>query len=194
MTLARAVFLDRDGVLIEDVHLIVDPAKVRVLPGVVDALTRLKSAGFKLVVVTNQTVVARGLATEADVAHLNRHMAGLLTTQGAPALDAIHVCPHHPKASLPQYRQACECRKPAPGMLVRAARELGVALSLSYLVGDRLTDIAAGARAGCRTALVETGRHVDAPIESAEPVDPSLRPDHVCRDLAAAADWILGDA
>lgn len=191
---ARAVFLDRDGVLIEDVHLITELSRVQVLPGVAQGLAQLKAAGFRLVVVTNQTVVARGMATEAEVDRLNAHMAAMIAAQGGPPLDRIEVCPHHPKASVEAYRLACDCRKPATGLLRRASAALGLDPSRSFLIGDRITDIVAGARAGCRTVLVQTGRHTDAPIETAEPLDTGVQPDLVCRDFRAAADWILANA
>jgi D-glycero-D-manno-heptose 1,7-bisphosphate phosphatase len=121
-------------------------------------------------------------------------MATLIAAQGGPAFDRIEVCPHHPRALIEAYRQVCDCRKPATGMLRRSALALGVELTRSFLVGDRITDIVAGARAGCRTVMVETGRHADAPIETAEPLDPSICADHLCCDLAMAADWILANA
>jgi D-glycero-D-manno-heptose 1,7-bisphosphate phosphatase len=126
------------------------------------------------------------------VRRLNQQLEGMLVAAGAPRLDGWYCCPHHPSATLPVYRVDCACRKPRPGMLLQAARELSLDLGASFMVGDRLTDVAAGFRAGCHTVLVETGRHTAPPIETAEPVDPGLRPDAVCADLAAAADWILG--
>ncbi len=187
----RAVFLDRDGVLVEDTHLLTRAEELRVLPGVAEGLRRLGSAGFALVVVTNQAVVARGLVTERDIDGIHRHLEQLLREAGAPGIDGWFVCPHHPDATLEAYRVACDCRKPAPGLLLRAARELALDLERSFLVGDRPTDIAAGRRAGCRTVLVQTGMHDRPPIRTVEPLDPAIRPDHVCADLPAAADWIL---
>jgi len=187
----RAVLLDRDGVLVEDAHLLTRPEQIVVLPGVPQALRALDEAGFKLIVVSNQTVVARGLASEAEVRAVNSHLETLLQRAGAPRLAGFYVCPHHPNATLPQYRADCQCRKPRPGLFLQAAREHDIVLPRSFAVGDRITDIIAGAKAGCRTVLVRTGRHADAPIESPEAVDPSARPDHVCATLAAAAGWIV---
>lgn len=183
----RAVFLDRDGVLIEDVHLLTRPEEIRVLPRVGAALQRLRKADFLLIVVSNQTVVSRGLATEEQVAAINSRICELL---GTP-LDAIYICPHHPNATLAQYRQACECRKPRAGLFFRAAQEHGISLRHSFAVGDRITDIAAGARAGCRTVLVQTGRHTAPPIETVDPLDSGLRPDCTCDSMYEAAEWIL---
>ena len=187
----RAVFLDRDGVLIEDVDLLTQTAQVRPLPGVAAALQRLKAAGFLLIVVSNQTVVARGLSTEREVEEINREVARRLAEQGAPPLDAFYFCPHHPKATLVAYRKDCDCRKPRPGMLRQAAADFNIVLSASFMVGDRITDVAAGAAAGCRTVLTQTGQHATPAIETSEPLDPSLRPDWTCANLTAAAEWIL---
>lgn len=189
--MSRAVFLDRDGVLIEDVHLLTRPEQVVIPPGVPAALRALGEAGFKLIVVSNQPVVARGLVSEADVRAVNAHMESLLRGAGAPPLDGVYVCPHHPNATLPAYRLDCDCRKPRPGLFRRAAAEWGLDLGASFAVGDRITDIIAGARAGCRTVLVQTGRHEEKPIETSEPLDTSIQPDHRCADLAAAAEWML---
>ena len=189
-----AVFLDRDGVLVEDVHLLTRADQLRVLPGVPEALRTLRAAGFSLAVVTNQTVVARGLATEADVDHVHAELNRLLLAAQAPEIERFYTCPHHPAASVPAYRIACTCRKPAPGLILRAARELQLNPHASFTIGDRLTDIQAGARAGTRTVLVQTGRHRDPAIETSEPLDPTLRPDRICTDLPAAAAWILSVA
>jgi D-glycero-D-manno-heptose 1,7-bisphosphate phosphatase len=192
-----AVFLDRDGVLIEDRGLLVAPAGIHVLPGVPAALRRLKAAGFFLAVVSNQAVVARGLITLSDLDALNARILGLLEAAGAPSLDAAYFCPHHPEAALPEYRVICDCRKPRPGSLLRAAREHGLDLAASFMVGDRMTDITAGMAAGCRTVLVETGQHAAPPIVTAGtvPAKPqtACRPDHTCADLPAAAEWILSE-
>lgn len=186
-----AVFLDRDGVLVEDLGLLSRPEELRVLPGVPAALTRLRQAGFVLVVITNQPVVARGLAKESDVQAVHHSLEASLLAAGAPRIDAWYYCPHHPKAEVLAYRVICDCRKPRAGMLRQAARDLGLDLAASYMVGDRITDVAAGASAGCRTVLVETGKHTAAPITLVEPLDPNLAPDQVCTDLPAATDWIL---
>jgi D-glycero-D-manno-heptose 1,7-bisphosphate phosphatase len=187
----RSVFLDRDGVLIEDVDLLVHPDQVRLLDGVAPALRRLRSTGFRLLMVTNQTVVARGLATLEQVAAVHREIDRMLIAANGPALDGSYICPHHPHATLPDYRAECDCRKPRPGLLLRAAHEYELDLSASFLVGDRVTDVAAGAAAGCRTVLVRTGRHAAPRIVTLEPLDPDLAPDHECERLAEAADYIL---
>jgi D-glycero-D-manno-heptose 1,7-bisphosphate phosphatase len=184
------VFLDRDGVLVEDVGLPVRRADLRILPGVPEALARLKSAGFALVVVSNQTVVARGLLDEAGARDLQADLERRLVAAGAPPLDGFYFCPHHPSATDPAYRTDCGCRKPRPGLVLAAAQALRLDPGRSFLVGDRPSDLAAGERAGCRVVWVQTGRHLEPPIESPDfPPEPP-RADHICAGLAEAAAWI----
>lgn len=187
----RAVFLDRDGVLVRDVHLLVSPENIEILPGVPDALAQLHQAGFKLLVVSNQPVVARGSLDEAGVRQLQTLIEERIRLAGGPALDGFYFCPHHPKATGPAYRVICDCRKPRPLLLQQAARDHQVALTSSFMVGDRITDVIAGATAGCQTVQVETGMHLAPPIETGQPLDSSVKPGHVCADLSAAARWIL---
>jgi len=189
--MSTAIFLDRDGVLIEDVDLLTNPDDIRILEGVPQALRSLKEAGFRLIVISNQTVVARGLVTEQEVYAIHAKVECLLDQTGAPRLDGFYFCPHHPNATLPAYRIACECRKPRPGLLLQAAREHNLNLVASFIVGDRITDIIAGASVGCRTVLVQTGKHQAPPIETVEPLDRSIQPDHTCANLGEAARWIL---
>jgi D-glycero-D-manno-heptose 1,7-bisphosphate phosphatase len=191
MTMKAAIFLDRDGVLIEDTDLLTDVRAMRLLPGVPEALQRLKAAGFLLLTVSNQTVVARGMLTEQEVAALNTELEQQLARVGGARFDGHYFCPHHPRATLPAYRRICDCRKPRPGLLLRAARAHDLDLRASFMVGDRLTDIHAGARAGCRTILVLCGRHAAPPIETVDTLDPAVQPDHTCADLSHAADWII---
>ncbi len=191
LPLRKAVFLDRDGVLVDDQGFLVRAEQIRLLEGVPAALRKLKSADMFLAVVSNQAAVARGLISENELAGLNRAILERIERSGGPALDAVYYCPHHPEAMLPEYRLACPCRKPRPGMIIRAAAEHGLDLQASFLVGDRMSDIAAGSAAGCRTVLVTCGRHDAPPIVTVDPLDPACRPDHTCLDLQAAATWIL---
>ncbi len=186
-----AVFLDRDGVLVEDRNLLVRAEDLRVLAGVGDALGRLKAAGFRLIVISNQAVVARGMITEAGVVEIHRELSRLLELAGAPALDGLYFCPHHPQATLPEYRVECDCRKPRHGSLLRAAREHNLDLAASFMVGDRITDVICGHRAGCRTVLLQSPANAALPIVTLEAIDASIRPDYICPDLKTAADWIL---
>ena len=187
---ARCVFLDRDGVLIRDIHLLTRPDQIEILPGVPEALARLASVGFQLVVVSNQAVVARGLCGTTEVALVHDYLAGQLAAEGA-RIDAWYFCPHHPEATLAEYRTVCNCRKPEPGMLQAAARERQLDLSTSFLVGDRPTDVVAGQAAGCRAVFVQTGRHLSPAIRTTRPLPEIVKPEHTCADLSAAADWIL---
>jgi D-glycero-D-manno-heptose 1,7-bisphosphate phosphatase len=185
-----AVFLDRDGVLMRDVHQVTRPDEIDLYPYAAMCVAELRQAGFTLVVVTNQPVVAKGLASEADIDAVHAH----LQNQLGGAIDKYLFCPHHPNATLPAYRVVCVCRKPRAGMLEAAARELDIDLARSFMIGDRPSDVAAGRRAGCRTVLVETGMHTAPPIEAPEGDAVDMTPDHVCADLRAATAWVLARA
>jgi D-glycero-D-manno-heptose 1,7-bisphosphate phosphatase len=194
MTRAKAVFLDRDGVLLVDNGYLVDASQIQILPRVPKALTLLKSAGYLLVLVTNQAVVARGLLSEGQLKDIHSELQEMLMRSQSPRLDAIYACPHHPKATDPVYRQICECRKPSPGMLLDALRVFNIDPSQSFMIGDRGSDILAGKGAGCKTVQVLCGRHLDAPIEQGkgrESTDSSPSADHICSDLYGAALWII---
>jgi D-glycero-D-manno-heptose 1,7-bisphosphate phosphatase len=186
-----ALFLDRDGVIVEDVAAVVNPAALRLLEGAPEAIRRAKEAGLAVVVVTNQPIVARGLASEDDVLTVHSALDSLLRARGAE-IDAFFFCPHHPRATVDRYRVACKCRKPRPGMLRRAASELNVDLRASVMVGDRISDVEAGARAGCRTILVETGMHTAPAIESLDG-EMTSKPNFVARNLGEAVAWVLED-
>lgn len=187
----RAVFLDRDGVLIADVHLLVGDEQIRLLPGTAQAVGDLKNAGFKVVVVSNQTVISRGLASESQVDVVNACIDQQIRAVVSLGFDGIYYCPHHPHATLPKYRVTCECRKPRAGMLLQAARELDIDLTASYMVGDRISDIIAGRRAGCRVAQVRSWASDERSIVFSEPVDVPIEPDFVGPDLPTVAAWIL---
>jgi D-glycero-D-manno-heptose 1,7-bisphosphate phosphatase len=177
-----AAFIDRDGVINAELNYVSRPEDFHLLPGAVEGLLLLAAQGFLLVVVTNQAGIAKGLYDEAAYERLTRHMRALLQTQGVQ-LAGVYHCPHHPNGTVTGYAIECDCRKPAPGMLRRAAAELGLDLTRSVLVGDKPSDTAAGRAAGVRcTVLVESGHAL--PDNSAQCAD------HLCADLAAAADWI----
>jgi D-glycero-D-manno-heptose 1,7-bisphosphate phosphatase len=183
--LRPALFLDRDGVVIREVDLLTRTGQVMLLEGVPEAIERAQRAGWAVVVVSNQTVVARGLCSEADVREIHREIEDRLVEAGCRALDGWYFCPHHPDADVPAYRDTCACRKPRPGMLEQAAKALGLDLEVSVMIGDRLSDIAAGRAAGCETILVRCGAHAAPPIVGMESSD-IVRPTFECRDLAAA--------
>jgi len=151
-----AVFLDRDGVILEESGHPGDPDRAVMVPGAAEAVRRLHEAGLLVIVVTNQSGVARGEYPESAVDAVHRRIDELLAAEGA-RVDAFYYCPHHPTEGKAPYRVACDCRKPRPGMLLRAADDWGIDLSASFLIGDKLSDLEAGASVGCRTILVETG-------------------------------------
>jgi histidinol-phosphate phosphatase family protein len=183
----RAVFLDKDGTLIEDVPYNVDPARIRLAAGVAEGLPRLHVSGFRLIVISNQSGVARGLFTEEALAAVRDRLRQLLADLGVP-LDGFLYCPHHPEGIVPRYAVACDCRKPGPGLILAAAREHGIALEQSWFIGDILDDVEAGRRAGCRTALIDNGN------ETEWKRSPLRWPDIVAGDMAEAARLIATDA
>lgn len=158
-----AVFLDRDGTLVEEVAYLHDPGLVRLVPGAAAALRSLAAAGFALVVVTNQGGVAHGYYGEDAVGRVHQRLAELLGGGGV-TLDGIWYCPHHPQGSVARFARACACRKPAPGMLTAAARRLGLDLTASYLVGNDPVDVGAARAAGAKPLLVTTGQAAGRPV------------------------------
>ena len=153
----RAVFFDRDGTLIEERHYLKDPAGVVLSAGAAECLRALKEAGFLLIVVSNQSGVARGMMTEEDVRRVNARLCELTEAAGAP-LDAVYYCPHLAGGTVAEYAVECGCRKPKPGMAARAAAELDVDLARSYMVGDKAADVFFGKNGGMRRSfLVGTG-------------------------------------
>jgi D-glycero-D-manno-heptose 1,7-bisphosphate phosphatase len=151
-----AVFIDRDGTLVEARHYPSRPEDLVLYAGISDELRALQSHGFKLVLVTNQSGIAHGYFTEEDLARMHSHLLAELHLQGV-RIDGIYFCPHHVDGVVTDLAVDCDCRKPEPGMLLRAARELDIDLRDSWFVGDILDDVEAGNRAGCRTVLVDLG-------------------------------------
>ena len=183
-----AIFLDRDGTLIEEVGYPTRPDQIRILGGVTRALVRLAGAGYRLVVVTNQSAIARGLMNEDDLNRFHEALDEQLDLLGA-RVDAYYACPHLPKPEEAQRQDLaveCDCRKPKPGLLLRAAEDLEIDLSRSWMVGDRWRDVAAGHAAGVRTVKLT------APPASAKPKPDDLAPPTAqAADLNEAADFIL---
>ena len=167
----RAVFFDRDGTLMEEVHYCSDPSKVRVIPGAVAALRELRAAGWLRVLITNQSGIASGKISLDQYHAVHAELSSQLEGQ----LDAAYFCPDAPSSPTPR-------RKPGTGMLEDAVRDLGIDLSASWMVGDKEIDIACGRAAGCRTILVQTGYGAN---------QPGARPDHIAADVTAASAIIL---
>lgn len=179
------VFLDRDGIVNEEVDLLHKVEQLHLIPGVAEAIKRLNEHGIKVIIVTNQPVVARGLCSEQDVEKIHNALRLMLKEKGA-CLDAIYYCPHHENADLPQYRKACPDRKPEIGMLEKAATRFSLDLQQCFMVGDRTVDIQTGVNAGCKTILVKTGY-------GGSDGKHDVSPDYVCRSLRDAADLIIGN-
>ncbi len=178
----RAVFLDRDGTINIEKEYLYRIADFEFIPGAVEAIRLCNQAGVMVVVVTNQSGVARGFYTEDDVENLHRHISRTLESHGA-YIDAWLYCPHHPDGR-GSYALPCSCRKPSPGMLQEAARRYDVDLENSTMIGDKLADIEAGRAAGCRTILVRTGYGVyDEPFVDTQTT--------VCDDLLSAVKCLL---
>jgi D,D-heptose 1,7-bisphosphate phosphatase len=180
----RAVFLDKDGTLVVDVPYNVDPDRMMLMPGAGEALRRLSDAGYKLIVVSNQSGIARGIFAESALPAVEQRLREMLAEWGAP-LSGFYYCPHHPDGSVSGYAVHCDCRKPAPGMLLRAADDHGVSLADSWMIGDILNDVEAGRRAGCQTILLDNGN------ETVWELSRARLPDCVVSDLRDAADRIL---
>ncbi|MDR0827790.1 MAG: HAD-IIIA family hydrolase [Desulfovibrio sp.] len=188
----RAVFLDRDGVLNAEVGYITKPEQIRLLPGSAQAVGRLNRAGLPAVVVTNQPVLARGECDEAALQAVHTRLEHLLGLEGA-YIDRLYYCPHHPDKGFagerPELKIVCACRKPAPGMLFKAAKDLHIDIPNSWFVGDRKSDIQCAKNAGCRSIL--TAVEVSGPDGNIFADMGEVRPDFQVRDLAAAVDIIL---
>jgi len=187
----KAVFLDRDNTLIEDPGYLSDPGAVKLLPGVELALKGLAQAGYKLVVVTNQSGIARGLLTVEALQAIHEELRRQLADDGAQ-LDAIYYCPYHPEGSVDAYTRTSEERKPKPGMLLRAAKEMDLDLEESWMVGDSPHDVEAGDRAGCRTVRVRA--HVGVGHGPAAQADEDVRADFTVRNLVDAARVIVRES
>lgn len=178
-----AVFLDRDGTLNVDVGYAHRPQDLALLEGVLPGLRKLQQLGFALVVVTNQSGIARGYFNEAEMHEFHAELTRVLRAGGVE-LQGIYFCPYHPTAGQDAYRVDSPLRKPNPGMLLAAAADLELDLAASFAIGDKRSDVLAGRRAGCRTVLVRTG--------AAGGGEPNLvvTPDFEADDLLAAAVWI----
>jgi D-glycero-D-manno-heptose 1,7-bisphosphate phosphatase len=204
-----AIFLDRDGTINEEAGYLRRMESLRLLPGAAGAIRRINESGLMAVVVTNQSGIARGLFDEAFVDRVHKRLREMLRAEGA-LIDAFYFCPHHPTEGRGAYLKICDCRKPAPGMLLLAAEELRIDPSRSYMVGDTLKDIAAGAGVGARGVLVRTGYGEESAAELQQngdmmphrvPIGKAgaqgetgiIRPAHIAADLREAIDWIMED-
>ncbi|MFW9938406.1 MAG: D-glycero-beta-D-manno-heptose 1,7-bisphosphate 7-phosphatase [Candidatus Thorarchaeota archaeon] len=168
----RAIFLDRDGVINKEVDHLSHPDQFEVISGSIEALKILKQKGFLLIVITNQAGIARGLLSEEDLNKIHNKMRRILSKNGI-ILDDIFYCPHHP-----DFTGECDCRKPKPGMILKAQRKYNIDLQTSFMVGDTLSDIETGKAANCKTALVLTGYGI---TERDKMI--SMKPDYIFKNL-----------
>ena len=184
-----AVFLDRDGTMIEDVGYLDAIARAAFFPWTIDSIRALNRAGLGVVVVTNQSGIARGILDEALVEATHRHLSARLEAGGA-RVDAYYYCPHHPRGTVAPFARECDCRKPARGLIDRAAAEHGLDPARSFMVGDKWIDVQLGQAVGARAVLVRTG---GGAAEERRPL-PGVTADAIVDNLAAAASWILGQS
>jgi D-glycero-D-manno-heptose 1,7-bisphosphate phosphatase len=173
----QAVFFDRDGTIMHDAHYPKYPEQVRLLPGVGEALMACKRKGMLLVLISNQSGIGRGLITPEQAGRVHERVANCLS-QFEVSLDGVYYCPHAPE-------ERCPCRKPSPEMVLRAAADLGIDLSRSYMVGDKESDIEAGKRAGCQTILIE---------QAEKPTSPGVTAGYRAGNWQEILDYILLDA
>lgn len=183
MPRARYAFLDKDGTLVENVPYNVDPRLIALAPGV-ERLAALAEDGFRFAIISNQPGVALALFPERALAAVEDRVGELLADHGIEIDDFLY-CPHHPDGREPRFTGSCACRKPEPGLLLRAARTLGADLARSWMIGDTLDDVEAGHRAGCRSALVNNGGETEWVLTAAR------RPDVIGRGLADVVEGVL---
>jgi D-glycero-D-manno-heptose 1,7-bisphosphate phosphatase len=188
-----AVFLDRDGTINEEVGYLDSLDKLKIIPCAYEAIRLINESGMKAVVISNQAGVARGLLTEEFVKKTNNHLQIILREQGV-YINNFYYCPHHPTEGEEPYRQVCDCRKPAPGMLLAAAQDLNIDLKLSYMVGDRFLDMEAAKKAGVKGILVKTGYGKDLlQDDGPDKATSDNKPDFIATDILDAIKWILKD-
>ncbi len=186
----RAVFLDRDGTLNVEKGYISDVDAIELYPGAAAAVRRLNDAGIPAILVTNQTGAARGYYTIEHVHALNRRVSDLLMHEAGARLDAVYFCPHFKEGIVPEFTKDCDCRKPAPGMILQARRDLpDIDLAQSFVIGDKATDITFARNAGCRGILVRTG--YGEQVLAGEYQNLEVQPEKVCADIVEAVAYIL---
>lgn len=183
-----AIFIDRDGTLNVNVHHLRRSEDLQLIPGAGEAIARLKQAGYPVVIITNQSAIARGYITEPDLADIHRELDRQLAALGAQ-VDGVHYCPHHPEYG---DKTICDCRKPAPGLLLQAAAERNLDLTRSIMIGDNITDLQAGWNAGCHGALVLTGSGQQ--VRDQADSDTLQKIACIGKNLSEVSDWILHQA
>ena len=187
MAQRKAVFLDKDGTLIPDVPYNVNPDLISLEDGVIEGLKLLKQAGYVFIVISNQAGVARGYFRMNELEKVKCKIDLLLNKEGIE-IEKYYFCPHHNEGKIAQYAKACECRKPKPGMILKAAKDLEVSTEQSWMVGDILNDAEAGNRAGCKTILIKNGN------ETEWVTGPFRTPTYIADDFFSAAKFILNNS
>ncbi|AFY87695.1 MAG: Histidine biosynthesis bifunctional protein HisB [Chroococcidiopsis cubana SAG 39.79] len=180
----KAVFLDKDGTLIEDVPYNIDPDRIRLCAGALEAVQMLAAADYQIFIITNQSGIARGYFPESALINVEKHLRQLLATAGV-SLASFYYCPHHPQGVITEFAIDCDCRKPNPGLLKKAAKEHSIKLDRSWMIGDILNDIEAGNIAGCRTILIDNGN------ENEWQISRSRLPNFIVNNLREAAAVIM---
>ncbi len=176
------VFLDRDDTVIKDKVYLKNPDGIEILPGVPEAIKQLNDKGIPVIIISNQSGIARGYFDEARLAQIHTRLLSMLASYGA-TIDRIYYCPHHPEGKVKAYRRECDCRKPAPGMLYKAAGDFEIDLSKCYMVGDSLIDVETIHRVGGKGIVIERGGdHLGKNIA-----------EYIAKDLMDAVQWILND-
>lgn len=183
---SKAIFLDKDGTLVENEPYNVDPAKIRFYPDVRESLQAFAASEYLLVVISNQSGVARGIFREEALGKVEGAIRNAFREMGV-SLAGFYYCPHDPEGSVKEYSVRCDCRKPQPGLLVQAAQELDIELEKSWMIGDILNDVEAGNRAGCRTVLLDRGNETEWHFTNIR------LPDMIVRDMREAAKRIRGE-
>lgn len=188
-----AIFLDRDGTINEEVGYLDSIDKLRIIPAAFEAIRLINKSRMKAVVITNQAGVARGLFDEAFVRQTHEQLQASFCQKGS-VIDAFYYCPHHPTEGSPDYRKICDCRKPSPGLIFQAARDMDIDLSASYMIGDRYRDVEAAHRAGVKGVLVKTGYGTDV-VENVGPDQetPEGKPEYIADNVLEAVRWIMRD-
>jgi len=184
MAVKKAIFLDKDGTLIPDVPFNVDPAEMTLSLDCVKGLRKLQRSGYKLIVVSNQSGIAMGMFEPSALWRVEFKLRGLMAKEGLH-LGGFYYCPHHPQGSLAAYRVNCNCRKPAPGLILSAAADYGLDLSQSWMIGDILNDVEAGHHAGCRSIMIDNGNETEWDLTT------KRIPDAMVKNINQAADYIL---
>ena len=197
LSCTTAIFLDRDGTLIEEVGYLQNLEDIQIYPEAFEAVEKINQSGAQAIVITNQSAIARGLIREEDLEQVHRFIADAFRQKQA-RIDAFYHCPHHPTEGTGANTRACDCRKPQPGLLLRAAQDLQLDLGASHMIGDTLRDIEAGHQAGCRSILVKTGYGQEELLSldkekapNSSPSNPLQLPDHVSVNVLQAVNWIL---